>query len=147
MRTLASVFLCAVTLALALAGCSSVTSKHDPAVDLSHYHHFFVEHLLTDNHRIDEQIVAELHSLGLDASSGPMTMKPDDADAIVTYNDRWTEDFKKYLIDLHIDIRDARTDKPLTVGRYYQPSIITQQPSKMIHDILAPLFAPSGKTK
>lgn len=133
-------------LALALAGCTSVSSNRNPAVDLSRYHSFFVEHLLTDNHRIDEQIVAELRSLGREATSGPLTMKPDHADAIVTYNDRWAEDFKKYLIDLHIDIRDARTDKPLTVGRYYQPSILTKQPAAMIHEILAPIFAASGKT-
>ncbi len=133
-------------LAFALAGCSSVSSERNPTVDLSRYQRFFVERLLTDNHRIDEQIVAELQRLGREASSGPLTMKPDNTDAIVRYNDRWAEDFKKYLIDLHIDIRDARTDKPLTIGRYYQPSIVTKAPAAMIHEILAPLFA-SGKPR
>ncbi len=129
---------------LAVAGCQSVTTNRNPAVDLNRYQHFFVERPVAENNHLDELIAEELRRLGRDATSGPPTMKPDNTDAIVTYNGRWTEDFKKYMIDLHIDVKDARTDKPLTTGRYYQPSLFTKAPAEMIHEVLAPLFGPSA---
>lgn len=127
--------------ALTIAGgCSSVSTHRAPSVDLDRYKKFFVERRLNDNHSLDALIVAELRHLGRTAYSGPLTMKPDDTDAVVTYNDRWAWDFKNYLIELNIDVRDARNDKPLTTGRYYQPSITTKNPPEMIRDILQPLF-------
>lgn len=132
--------LCLLFVVALLASCSSVTSQRNPAVNLDRYKNFFVERRLNDNHHIDEDIVDELRRLGLTATSGPLTMKPDAADAVVTYDDRWAWDFKSYMIELNIDIHDARTDKPLTVGRYYQPSITTKNPPEMIRSILEPLF-------
>src|SRR6266700_2959591 len=132
---------------LALVGCQSVTTRRNPAVDVSRYKNFFVERRLSDNHHLDELIAEELRRLGKTATSGPLTMKPDEAEAVVSYTDRWAEDFHRYLIELNIDVRDAHTDKPLTVGRFYQPSITPKNPPEMIREILTPLFgsAPSGK--
>ena len=139
MRILGLLFIAAL-----VAACSSVTTQRAPSVNLDRYKIFFVERQLNDNHRLDELIVEELHRLGRTATSGPLTMKPDNADAVVTYNDRWAWDFKNYMIELNLDIHDARNDKPLTTGRYYQPSITTKNPPEMIRDILEPLL---GKPK
>jgi hypothetical protein len=124
-----------------LAGCSHVTSSRQSTLDTSRYRHFYVERSLTDNHRIHELIVAELLRQGRQASSGPLTMKPQDVDAIITYTDRWAWDFKTYLIELTIAVRDGRTDKTLATGRYYQPSIKTKAPPALIKELLAPLLA------
>jgi hypothetical protein len=129
---------------LLLTGCASnVTVHRDPQADLARLHRFYVERRLGDDHHLDEAIVQELQRLGFQASSGPLTMKPDGTDAIVTYTDRWEWDFKKYLIELTIDVRDARNDKPITTGRYYQPSVTAKAPPEMIREILMPLFGPS----
>jgi hypothetical protein len=127
------------------AGCSSVTTHRQPGADLARYHRFYVVRLLTDNHHLDEQIVQELQRLGREASSGPFTMKPDNVDALVTYTDRWEWDFKTYLIDLNIEVRDARTDKPLASGRFYQPSARTQAPAEMIRQLLASAVGAGSK--
>jgi hypothetical protein len=124
--------------ALVFAGCSSLDT-HDVA-DLSSVQHIFVEHRLTDNHRIDEAIVAELKSRGYDASSGPLTMMPDNIDTIITYEDRWAWDFNSYLIDLTIEVRANFTHKPLARGHYHQASALTKSPPQVVHQIIDPMF-------
>lgn len=125
-----------------LTGCSSVSTRK--VIDLAPFKHIYVVHRLTDDHHIDELFVHELQSRGHDASSGPLTMMPDNADAILTYEDRWAWDFKSYLIELDINLRTARTDKKLADGRYYQPTIKTKPPAEVIHELLASLMPAAG---
>lgn len=132
-----------LTFAFLLAGCRSVRIERAPHADLGGIKRFFVEHRLTDDHHLDDIIVAELQSRGLEASAGPLTMMPDNAEAVVSYADDWAWDFKSYLIQLRIDIRSARLDRPLATGTYRQPSPITKSPTQVVHAILAPLFEKS----
>lgn len=126
-----------------LAGCSSVETHRVPKTDLLSLQHFFVEHRLTDDHHIDDLIVAELKAMGKDASDGPLTMMPDNAQAVVSYEDVWAWDFKSYLIALQINVRQARVDYPLATGKYEQPSPITKSPEEVIHIILSRVFQKS----
>ena len=121
-----------------LAGCSSLSTHQE--TDLGAIRHIYVEHRLTDNHHIDELIVGELKARGYDASSGPLTMLPDGVEAIITYEDRWTWDFKSYLIDLNLEMRANFTSKPLANGHYHQASAMTKPPADVVHAIIEPLF-------
>ncbi len=125
---------------LLLSACSSIHTQRDPKIDLDRYAHFFVEHRLSDDRQIDEAIVAELKALGRDASAGPMTMMPQNADAIVTYQDEWAWDFKSYMIQLNIQIRDSRRERIVATGNYQQPSMFTKKPDQVVHAILNPLL-------
>jgi uncharacterized protein YceK len=125
---------------LLLSGCSSVHTQQAPKADLGRYKYFYVEHRLSDDREIDEAIVAELKALGHDASAGPLTMMPQSADALVTYQDEWAWDFKSYLIQLNIQIRDARRERVIAAGNYQQPSMFTKKPPQVIHAILVPLL-------
>ena len=124
-----------------LAGCSNLSTRK--TVELGRFHRIYVERRLTDNHHIDELLVAELRHLGRDASSGPLTMMPENTDAILTYADRWEWDFKNYLIEFTLELQTAKTRKKLADGRYYQPSLKTKSPAEVVHEILAPLFKAS----
>lgn len=121
-------------------GCSSVHTTHDPRVKVGSFQRFFVQHRLTDDHHIDETIVAELKALGREASAGPVTMMPDDAEILVTYEDTWAWDFKSYLIQLNITLQRARRDEVVALGSYRQPTPIPKPPAEVVHAILAPLF-------
>ena len=121
-----------------LAGCSSVSTRQ--VVPLDDFHHIFVEQRLADNNHVDKLLVAELQRLGRVVSSGPRTMMPEDADAVLTYTDRWEWDFKTYLIELTIEVHTARTRRKLAEGRYHQPSLRTKAPAEVVQEILAPLF-------
>jgi hypothetical protein len=125
--------------ALLFAGCSSLDTHRDS--DLGSLHQIYVVHSLTDNHHIDEAIVADLKARGYEVSSGPLTMLPEKGvDAIVTYEDRWAWDFNNYLIELHIEIHANFTNKELARGSYHQASALTKSPPEVVHTILDPLF-------
>lgn len=124
-----------------LAGCATHSTRK--TAELDRCQRIYVEHRLTDNHHIDDLIVAELRHLGRDASSGPLTMMPENTDAILSYADRWEWDFKNYLIEFTLEIQKAKTRKKIGDGRYYQPSIKTKSPAEVVHEILTPLFKAS----
>jgi len=130
-----------VLLAL-LSGCASASTRQ--VVSLDAFRRIYVEQRQSDNNRVDQMIVAELQRLGRTASSGPMTMMPDNTDAIVTYNDRWEWDFKTYLIELTIEVHTAKTRKKLADGRYHQPTLKTKPAPAVVSELLVPLFG-SGK--
>jgi len=122
-----------------LSGCSTALNVHK-ALSLAPYKRIYVESRLSDNHRLDEQIANELKSYGVDATFGVSTMRPEKVDAIVTYEDRWQWDFKDYLIDMQIDLRETRGNKPIATGHYHQAGITTKTSVEVIHLILSPLF-------
>jgi hypothetical protein len=128
-------------LAVCLTSCTSIHTHRDPRVDLTQIKKFYVLHRLTDDHHMDEMIANQLRQYGREVSMGPMTMMPQDAEALVTYQDDWAWDFKTYLIQLRIEIRRAYNNQPLAEGTYRQPSIITKPPAVVIEKILKPLFA------
>jgi hypothetical protein len=125
---------------VAFAACSSVETHRYPDADFSHVRKFFVEHRLADNNHIDEEIVAALKNLGFQASSGPLTMMPEDVTALVNYEDVWAWDFKSYLLHLNILISHPHTHRVLAVGSYHQPSLVTKDPPYVIGHILSRLF-------
>lgn len=115
-------FLCALLVLFACAGCSSVSSRVPPGLDLGHFQRIFVERRLNENNHVDEYLVRELRRIGKIADSGPLTMMPENTDAVMTYEARWTWDFKSYLIELNLELHTAHTKKKLADARYYQPN-------------------------
>ena len=128
-------------LALALlAGCTSVNVRKPEAADFGRFHRIFVVQPFNENHHIDELFVDELKRAGREASSGPMTMMPENTDAVLTYNARWSGDFRIYLIDLSVQLHTAHTNKVLAQARYYQPIIIPKPPEAPVHELVKRLF-------
>jgi hypothetical protein len=131
-----------LVVALLFTGCSTALSTRK-ATDLAPFTRIYVESRLSDNHRLDEQIAAQLRAFGFEATHGVATMRPDGVDAIASYEDRWQWDFKDYMIEIKIDFRDARSNRPLATGSYYQASLKTKPSEEVIRLILTPLFQPS----
>lgn len=129
-------------LLLLLAGCTTSVSARK-VIPLDRFHRIYVEQRLNDNNRLDEMFVAELRGLGRDASSGPLTMMPENTEAVLTYDARWEWDFKNYLIELNLELHTVHPRKKIADGRYYQPSIRTQSPNEVVHRLVAKLLAKS----
>lgn len=121
--------------ALFQASCSSIWTDRNPRVDLDEITHFFVERRLADNNKVYEAIVAELRSRGFEASAGPLTMMPQNAEAIVSYHDEWAWDFRYYLLELEVRIRSAHREQTLATGIYRQPTPISKSPVQVINTI------------
>jgi hypothetical protein len=126
--------------ALLLAACIHPHTQVDRSAHVKQMTHIFVEHRLADGRGLDLVIVAELQRLGYDASAGPMTMMPDNTDAILAYEDVWTFDFTTYLLELDIAVRDARTGKQIAVTRYSHPSIFGTNPVSIVAKVVDPIF-------
>jgi hypothetical protein len=84
--------------------------------------------------------VQELRRLGYEASSGPLTMTPENTEAVLTYVDEWNWDFTLYMIDLDVQVRDARTGKILAAARYHHPAMGGKSPAGMVQAAIDPLF-------
>ena len=130
-----------VAAAALCVSCTSVAVVKAPKVDLGRYRRIFVEQPFNENHHVDEMIADEVRRLGRTASSGPLTMMPDNTDAVISYNAQWTGDFTTNLTDLSVVLRTAHTDKRLAEGRYYQPSPRPKSAEYVVRKLIDRLFA------
>ncbi|PTX95678.1 hypothetical protein [Opitutus sp. ER46] len=126
------------------AGCTTVTMRKHPTVDLTRYQRVFVVQPFNENNHVDEFLAAEIRQTGRTASSGPLTMMPEDAEAVLSYSARWTWDFNAYIIELNAELHTAHTKKKLAEVRFYQPSARTAPPSVIAHAVIQKLFGSSG---
>jgi hypothetical protein len=134
------VFALLLIAAALFTACSTVATHKDAKTDFGKYHHIFVEARLGDDHGLDEIIVRELQAMGYHASSGPLTMKPDDVDVLIFYQDRWAWDFKTYMIEFSLSVHDARKDQILADGSSSHQSVFKKSPADMIHEVLVGIF-------
>lgn len=102
----------ALLLIALLGGCASYDSQFDRGRNVASIRRFFVVSNLNDNHALDRQIAAVIKARGFEAESGPLTMMPDDTQAILTFRDHWTWDFGDHLVYLQVSIRDRRSEQP-----------------------------------
>ena len=118
-----------------LMACSSTKIRRDPATDLNQFTKFYVEKRLNDNHATDALIAAELRRRGFEATHGHLTMMPEGIDVLITYDARWTWDFRSYLINLEITARNPHTRRLYATGTARHAGITNKEPAKMIEDI------------
>ncbi|HUG10702.1 MAG TPA: hypothetical protein VMM36_06800 [Opitutaceae bacterium] len=128
-----------------LSGCSSTSTYRTPGTDLSAFTRVWVEKNLADDYRIHEMIAADLKELGYEADSGPATMMPRGSELIVTYSDDWNWDFRDYLIDIEITVREARPSRIIARGRYYRPGITNKAPEVMVREVVKAIFKQGKK--
>lgn len=124
-----------------LAGCTSISVRKPPALELDRFQRVFVVRPFNENRHVDEIFVDALRQAGREASSGPLTMMPETTDAVLTYDARWTWDFKTYLIELEFQLHTAHTNKKLAEGRYYQPSARPRPPEIAVRELVRRLYA------
>ncbi len=95
-----------------LVGCTHVERNVSPGRDPAALREVFVAANLADNHRLAERIAVALRARGLRAESGPLTLLPATAEAVVHYEDRWTWDFGDHMTYLRLDLHDPGQKRP-----------------------------------
>ncbi len=123
-----------------LAGCSSLSSHKNPAVKLGDYQRFHVEKRLSDDRGLEILITRDLQRRGFTVTHGFLTMMPDDAQVIISYDDRWAWDFRTYLIELNIAAVDAHRKRLIATGTYRVPGPLSRDPEVAIATILDSFF-------
>ena len=112
MKSLLTRVLFAATLALLLGGCASFDATVEGGQSPKDVQRFFVVRNLNDNRALDHQIAKALKARGLIAEVGPLTMMPDDTQAVVTFQDHWAWDFGEHLVFLKISVRKPSQEQP-----------------------------------
>ena len=97
---------------LLLGGCASFDGNVDKAHNLAGTQRFFVVANNNDNHAIDRRIAEALVARGHTAESGPLTMMPENTQAVVTFQERWAWDFGEHIVFLKIDVRGPEDTFP-----------------------------------
>ena len=107
-----------LSLSLQLGGCATYEAQVDRGRSVARLKNFFVVSNLNDNHALDAHIAASLKARGREAGTGPLTMMPDEAQAIVTFQDRWDWDFGEHLVYLKIMVRDPQATQPFATETF-----------------------------
>ena len=97
---------------LLLAGCASFDATVEGGRSLKDVQRFFVLSNLNDNRALDHQIAAVLRARGRTAGVGPLTMMPEDTQAVIAFQDYWAWDFGERLVFLKITVRDPSSSQP-----------------------------------
>ncbi|HEY4245457.1 MAG TPA: hypothetical protein VGM64_01310 [Lacunisphaera sp.] len=122
------------------AGCASYNTQVDHGRSLKGIKRFFVVSNLNDNHAIDHQIAEALKARGLEADNGPLTMMPDNTQAVVTFQDHWTWDFGDHLVFLQISIRDTRSEQSFASATFSAKIPKHEDPSVTVESLVDQLF-------
>ncbi len=132
-------------LGLTLAGCATYTADVEPGTQFSSYRRIWVKTNLDDNHAIDRLLVQVLKARGYEAEHGPLTMMPRDVQAIVSYRDRWTWDFKNHMTSLALEVRDAKSERQVAAASFVGPASLTVVPLEVVERLVGDLE--KAKTK
>lgn len=138
--TLAPVIFCALLFA---SGCSNrATATLSPGAELGRLKTYYVVHQPKDTHEIHNLIRDRIVKEGLTATAGPELAQASSyqADAVVTYVDRWMWDITLYLLELTVTLRDATNNFPLAVGNSYHTSLTRKSPVEMVEEVMTNIF-------
>jgi hypothetical protein len=129
-------------LAGSISGCATAQLKSTtaPGADLKSVKKLYVVHLPQDGREIDRLIADRLNLMGREATHGERSAAPTDADAIVTYQDKWMWDITMYLIELNVQLRHPTTDIAMASGHSLRTSLVRKSPPEMIEEVLTDMF-------
>lgn len=124
-----------------MSGCvTQLKSDVIPGTDLAGIKQFYVVHLPADERGVDGLIVDRLKAMGYKAIRIEQRDVPNDAEAVVTYQDKWMWDITMYMIQLDIQIRKPVSGIALATGHSLRTSLARKSPSEMVAEVLDDIF-------
>lgn len=124
------------------AGCGYEQRSYfvRPATSVLAFTRFFVTEHPADDWHVGQMIAQRLAAQGKEVSEGPLEEKPDDAQIIVTYEDRWMWDITMYMLSLKVDFRDARTNELLATAQSFRTSLYRRAPETVVDEVVSAAF-------
>ena len=77
---------------------------------------------------------------GFEAESGPITMLPDSAQAVIVYEDRWSWDFSNHMVYLKIGARDPQAVFPYVTASYLKQVAFSTRVDEVIGGVVDDLL-------
>jgi uncharacterized lipoprotein YajG len=129
--------LATILLACFLAtGCAvnRATATSDPTMKWETIKSVHVKKLDADERGIQQLLAAKLKARGFSVTVDP---EPNpQADALVTYVDKWMWDITMYMLELTVQIRDPRSNFALASGNSYHTSLTRKSPTEMVNEVI-----------
>jgi hypothetical protein len=123
------------------SGCvTQLNSDVAEGTDLSGLKKIYVVRLPADNRGIDRLIADRLSLMGRQATSGEQSGVPSDADAIITYQDKWMWDITMYMIQLDLQVRKPKSGIAVATGHALRTSLARKSPPEMVEEVLTEIF-------
>jgi hypothetical protein len=128
--------------AAATSGCATnkATANLVAGADLSKVHSIYVAKEEGDDHDVDKLIVTYLTKRGFQVTSGPEHKPPYEADAVVTYADKWFWDITMYMLQLQVTMRD-KSAFPMAQSLSLHTSLTRKSPTEMVDEAVGNLLA------
>ena len=105
------------------SGCSHTNGSRLSDSNRSASATYYVENHGNDERHLELTVAEILRERGLKATTGSSATRPNDAEYLVTYTDRWQWDMRMYLLEFTIMVSDFETGKRLGFGQSYQDSL------------------------
>jgi len=135
---------CAIAL---ISGCANrATGSIAADADMSKVRTFYVVKIPADERGVDLLIRDNLIKRGFQATAGPEApATPVQADAVVTYADKWMWDMTMYMLELTITMKNPADNFPLATGNSYHTSLTRKSPAEMVDEVLGNIFADANR--
>jgi hypothetical protein len=127
--------------AMALCSCAlSLKTERAPGVSVTDKRVFYVERHPEEDWGLHQILADEISMLGYQASAGEAGRQPSNADAIVTYNDKWWWDLSPYMLELNVRVLDANSRSLIVKTRNYRTSLFRRNPKTMARETIRATF-------
>lgn len=140
-------FALAIAWIAALSGCASYNASVKSDADLAKYTRVWVKSNMNDNRGIGQFICNSLRARGIESDVGPLTMMPLNMQAVISFTDSWTWDFKDHMTGLQLEFRDNKIDFPIASASYSGPASFTKTPHEVAEKLVEKLFKTIPKDK
>jgi hypothetical protein len=106
---------------------------------------FFVAVHANDDWNVGRMIANRLTAQGKRVSEGAIEERPDDAEVVVTYEDRRMWDITMYMLSLKVDFRDAHTNELLATAHSFRTSLYRRTPENVVNEVITAAFTPGTR--
>jgi hypothetical protein len=134
-RLMSLAFACVMLAGATGCAVNRATANLMPDADLSKVKSVYVVKAPEDERGIDELIKKNLAKRGYQVDGGPEQKPPYQADAVVTYIDKWMWDITMYMIELTVTVRNS-ANFPVATGDSLHTSLTRKSPEEMVDEVL-----------
>ena len=125
---------------LLLSGCvNKATVNRHPSFNLDSIKSLHIRNSDGGGEELIPVIEYKLMAMGYKVTAGD-EVSPD-ADAIITYLDKWMWDMTMYMIELTVTVRDKESNFPLATGNSMHGSLTRKTQEEMVDEVLTNLFS------
>jgi hypothetical protein len=127
-------------------GCShQIQAAPEAGVDIGRFTTYHV--VAPEPGEVVTAIKNDLTGRGFSVTTGPESATPSNAQCKVIAHDKWMWDITMYLLEVKMEMVDARTGALLASGRCYRTSTVRKSPKVMVKEITDKIYGTDPKSK